>query len=221
MLSAAALGACGGSSSGGGAGAAGAALTGGGKVVDIYSSLPMRGPWAAQTTGLVNGIRLALAEAGARAGTFRVRYTALDDSGGADGWDASRTAVNAHKAAADPRAVYYIGEFDDDASEVSMPILNEAGIPQVSPTNTYVGLTSRAPGAATNEPGQYRPTGTRTYLRIVPSDAVQGAAVLLAMKQAGCTRVAVADDAEPYGAGMARLVAVENDGYGLDLVSRG
>jgi branched-chain amino acid transport system substrate-binding protein len=100
-----------------------------------------------------------------------------------------------------------------------MPILNDAGIPQVSPTNTYVGLTSKAHGASPNEPRQYWPTGTRTYLRIVPIDTVQSAAVLLAMKEARCNRVAIAADAEPYGAYMAKLVAFENAGYGLDLVS--
>jgi branched-chain amino acid transport system substrate-binding protein len=213
----AALSGCGGSTSTSG-GDTGTAADAGAKVVDVYSSLPMHGPSASAASAIVDGIRLALAQADARAGTFSVHYTALDDSDG-DGWDASRTAADARRVAGDPRAVYYVGEFDDGASEVSMPILNDAGIPQVSATNTYVGLTRKGPGTTTNEPRQYWPTGTRTYLRIVPTDMVQGAAVLLAMKQAGCTRVAVADDAEPYGAGIARLVALENAGYDLDLVS--
>ena len=205
--------ACGGSGAGGSA--TGASLGSAGKVVDIYSSLPMRGPWATQTAALVKGMRLALTQAGYRAGPFQVQYTALDDSGGAGGWDADQTAANARKAAVDPHAVYYIGEFDDDASKVSMPILNEAGIPQVSPVNTYVGLTTSAPG----EPQGDSPTDTRTYLRIVPSDSVQAAAILLAMSQAGCTRSAVIDDQEPYGAGLARLIGVEKGWYPVNMVS--
>ena len=218
-LSVAALTACGGSSDSGNAGAAKASVSSGGNVVDVYSSLPMRGPSGAQATALVNGIKLALAQAGSRAGPFTVQYTALDDSGGPDGWDASQTAANARKASADPRAVYYIGEFDDDASEISMPILNEAGVPQVSPTNTYVGLTTNEPGSAAGEPRRFWPTGTRSYLRIVPIDSAQGAAVLLAMHQAECARVAVVDDGGAYGDHLARLVDLEKGLYGVNVVS--
>ncbi len=218
VLSVAALSACGGSTNSGGATAGGPAGPAS-NVVDIYSSLPLRGPEAADTIPLANGIRLALAQADGKAGPFMVHYTALDDSGNA-GWDANDTAANARKAAADSHAVYYIGEFDDDASEVSMPILNQAGIAQVSPTNTYVGLTTNQLGGATGGP-PYAPTGIRTYLRIVPTDSVQGAADLLAMRQAGCTKVAIANDDEPYGIGLSRLMLLQKSFYGLDVVSSG
>ena len=69
-LSVAALTACGGSSDSGNAGAAKASVSSGGNVVDVYLSLPMRGPSGAQATALVNGIKLALAQAGSRAGPF-------------------------------------------------------------------------------------------------------------------------------------------------------
>ena len=222
VLAVFALSACGGtSSSSSGGGAAGGSIGSAGKFVDIYSSLPLRGPSAGDATALANGIKLALAQAGGKAGPFTVEYTSLDDSIGPSGWDVSQTAANARKAAADPRAVYYIGEFDDDASEVSMPILNQAGIAQVSPANTYVGLTTNQPGSATGEPGRYSPTGTRTYLRIVPIDSVQAAADLLAMREAGCTKVAIAGDGEPYGADLARLMQIQKAYYEIDIVSFG
>ena len=73
-------------------------------------------------------------------------YQSLDDSTAAAGkWDPGQTAANARKVASDSKTVYYIGEFNSGASEVSIPILNEAGIPQVSPANTYVGLTTSLP----------------------------------------------------------------------------
>ena len=218
-LSLVALGACGGSSSGGTAGAADTSAASGANVVDVYSSLAMRGPSAPATIALADGIRLALAQARGRAGVFTIHYTPLDDSLGAAGWDASQTAANARTAADDPRAVYYIGEFDDGATEVSMPILNAAGIPQVSPASTYVGLTTSQPGGATGQAVPYAPTGTRTFLRIVPIDSAQGAALLLAMKQSGCTRVAVAADQEPDGTSLATLVRLEQRFYGVDVVS--
>ena len=217
VLAVAALSACGGSSDNSSGEASG--TSGSARKVDIYSSLPLRGPSSAEAIPLENGIRLALAQADDKAGPFTVTYTTLDDSTGVGGWDATQTAANAHEAAADPRAVYYIGEFDDDASEVSMPILNQAGIAQVSPTNTYVGLTTNEPGSVTGEPGRYYPSDTRTYLRIVPIDSVQTAADLTAMHQAGCARVALVSDDEAYGMGMAKLLELQKGYYGVDVVS--
>src|ERR1700727_3525200 len=101
-----------------------------------------------------------------------------------------------------------------------MPILNEAGIPHGGPANTYVGLTTSQTGSGSRGVTHYSPTGTRTYLRIVPPDAVQAAADLFAMKQAGCTRVAVLDDGEEYGAGLTKLVEVQKSSYGVDVVSQ-
>ncbi len=196
------------------------APSGGSKTVDIYSSLPLQGASSAQTVPLVNGIKLALSQAHSKAGAFTVNYQSLDDSTAAAGeWDPTQTAANARKAATDPKTVYYIGEFNSGASEVSIPILNQAGIPQVSPANTYVGLTTNDPGSAPGEPQKYYPTGTRTYLRIVPIDSIQAAADLLALKNAGCTRVAVANDKEAYGAGLADLLELEKGLYGIDIVS--
>jgi branched-chain amino acid transport system substrate-binding protein len=205
----------GGSTSGSTSGAAAS-----GTAVDFYSSLPMQGSSNAQTIPMVNGMKLALAQAGGKAGKFTVNYTVLDDSTAAAGkWDPAQTAADARKVAGDPKAVYYMGEFNSGASEVSIPILNQGGIPQVSPANTYVGLTTSLPGSAPGEPTKYYPTGTRTYLRIVPIDSIQGAADLLAMKQAGCTKVAVANDKEAYGAGLAQLMELEKGMYGVTIVS--
>jgi branched-chain amino acid transport system substrate-binding protein len=192
----------------------------GGGTVDFYSSLPMQGASSAQTQPMVNGIKLALAQAGGKAGQWTVNYQVLDDSTAAAGkWDPGQTAANARKVASDPKAVYYMGEFNSGASEVSIPILNDAGIPQVSPANTYVGLTTNLPGSAPGEPQKYYPSGNRTYLRIVPIDSIQAAADLMAMKQAGCTKVAVANDKEAYGQGLATLLGLEKGYYGVTITS--
>jgi branched-chain amino acid transport system substrate-binding protein len=215
-----ALSACGSSSSSSSKASGGSSSSSGGNSIDIYSSLPLQGASSAQTGPLVNGIKLALSEAGNKAGTFTVNYQSLDDSTAAAGkWDPGQTAANARKAAADPKAVYYIGEFNSGASEVSIPILNQAGIPMDSPANTYVGLTTNLPGSAPGEPQKYYPTGKRNYTRIVPIDSIQGAADLIAMKQAGCTKVAVANDKEAYGAGLATLLGLEKGFYGVTITS--
>jgi len=186
----------------------------------IYSSLPLQGALAGDGRATVAGIRLALRQAGARAGDWRIRYVSLDDASAVSGtWDLDRTIANAHRAVSDPGAVYYIGEFSSAASEVSIPILNQAGLAQVSPSNTYVGLTTSDPGSVTGEPQRYYPTGARTYLRIIPRDTVQAAAGLLAMRQAGCTRAAIAHDGEPYGAGLAASLEAQKGYYGVSVVS--
>ncbi len=208
------------SSSSASSGSSGSSSSSSGNTVDIYSSLPLQGASTAQTVPMVNGIKLALQQAGNKAGQWTVKYTSLDDSTAAAGkWDPGQTAADARKAASDTKAVYYIGEFNSGASEVSIPILNEAGLPQVSPANTYVGLTTNEPGSAPGEPQKYYPTGTRTYLRIVPRDSIQAASDLLAMKQAGCTKVAVANDKEAYGQGLAALIELEKANYGVNVVS--
>ena len=212
---------CSSSSSSSAGGGSSSSSSSSGNTVDIYSSLPLQGASTSQTNPLVNGIKLALAQAGGKAGQWTVNYQSLDDSTAAAGkWDPGQTAANARKVATDPKAVYYIGEFNSGASEVAIPILNQAGVPQVSPANTYVGLTLNVPPAsAPGEPGKYYPTGVRTYLRIVPTDSIQAASGLIAMKQAGCTKVAIANDKEAYGAGLATLLELEKSYYGVNIVS--
>src|SRR5947209_669134 len=178
----------------------------GGNTIDFYSSLPLQGASKDQTGALVNGIKLALSQAHDKAGKFTIHYTSLDDSTAQAGnWDPGQTSQNARRVAQDSKAVYYIGEFNSGASAISIPILNTAGIPQVSPANTYPGLTTSEPGTEKGEPQKYYPTGRRTYLRIVPRDKIQAAALLTQMKQDGCKKVAVANDTETYGAGLARI----------------
>ena len=190
----------------------------GGNTIDIYSSLPLQGASSAQTIPMVNGIKLALSQAGSKAGKFTVKYTSLDDSTASAGkWDPAQCAANARKVAVDSKAVFYIGEFNSGCSKISIPILNSAGIPQLSPANTYPGLTIGGPGTVSGEPQKYYPTGKRTYLRIVPVDSIQAAADLIAMKQAGCTKVAVANDKEVYGLGLATLIGLEKGFYGVSV----
>jgi branched-chain amino acid transport system substrate-binding protein len=189
-----------------------------GGTVDIYSSLPLQGASKDQTGAMVQGIRLALEEAGGKAGNFTVNYQSLDDSTAAAGnWDPVPVAQNARKAAQDDKAVYYIGEFNSGASAISIPILNQGGVPQVSPANTYVGLTTSEPGSEKGEPDKYYPTGKRTYLRIVPRDTIQAAALLTIMKQDGCTKVALANDKDTYGQGLAKLVELQAGDAGVAL----
>jgi branched-chain amino acid transport system substrate-binding protein len=198
----------------------GSSSSSGGGTVDIYSSLPLQGASKDQTAAMVNGIKLALKQANNKAGQFTVKYKSLDDSTAQAGnWDPGQTAQDARQAAQDSKTIYYIGEFNSGASQISIPILNQAGIPQVSPANTYVGLTTNEPGSAPGEPQKYYPTGKRTYLRIVPRDTIQAAALLTTMKNDGCQKVAVANDKDTYGTGLAKLMQIQASKVGVNVIS--
>jgi branched-chain amino acid transport system substrate-binding protein len=208
--------ACGGDDDDGGGETGGG---GGGKTLTVYSSLPLQGASRPQTTAMVQGVQLALEQAGNKAGDFTVKYQSLDDSTAQAGsWTPEATQANARKAAQDDSTAAYLGEFNSGASAVSIPILNEAGVPQISPANTAVGLTSDEPGAEPGEPDKYYPTGQRTYTRIVPKDTIQGAALATLMQQDGCKKVFMTNDKEVYGAGLSRNIEASAEDVGLEVV---
>jgi branched-chain amino acid transport system substrate-binding protein len=219
LLGAFALGmtACGDDDDDGGGGGGG---EGGGETVNVYSSLPLQGASRPQTTAMVEGIKLALEQNKGKAGDLTVKYTSLDDSTAQAGtWTPEATQANAQRVAQDDAAIAYIGEFNSGASAVSIPILNEVPIAQISPANTAVGLTSDEPGADKGEPDKYYPTGERHYLRIVPKDTIQGAALATIMKKDGCTTTYILNDKEVYGAGLARNIEAAAQDQGLEVAA--
>jgi branched-chain amino acid transport system substrate-binding protein len=174
----------------------------------VYASQPLQGPARMQSESIVNGERLALAEAHGRVGRFTVKYVALDDgTAAAPGPDPGQTSADARKAAQDSSTIAYLGETGGGASAVSLPILNEAGILQVSPTDTPAGLTRRQ-GAAKGEPDKYYPSGKRTFARVVPPDNVQAAAQASYQVEQACTRTFVVSDGGAFGIGLATQFAL-------------
>jgi len=210
--------ACGESDSGGGGGEAPES----GATVNVYSSLPLQGASRPQTTAMVQGIELALEQAGNKAGDFKIKYESLDDSTAQAGtWTPEATSANARKVAQDDSAVGYIGEFNSGASAISLPILNEIPVAQVSPANTAVGLTTDEAGADTEagEPDIYYPGGKRHYVRIVPKDTIQGAALATLMSEDGCQNAYILNDKEVYGAGLARNIEAASEEQGLEVLA--
>jgi branched-chain amino acid transport system substrate-binding protein len=171
-----------------------------GKTLTIYSSGPMSGASRAAAQAVLSGEQIALEQARGRIGKYRIVVKPLDDSTPQRGqWDPGRTSENAHLATQDPTAIGYLGEFNSGASAVSIPLLNRLGIPQVSATNTAVGLTAGNAATAPGEPDKYYPTGVRTFVRIVPNDAVQAVAQVKLQKRQRCTKTYVLNDGEVDG----------------------
>jgi branched-chain amino acid transport system substrate-binding protein len=216
LVAASALGACGSDDNSSTSTGGGSASSGGGTVT-IYSSLPLQGTSREQSEAVINGEKLALKQVGSKVGNFTIKYVSLDDSTAQNPGtaDEAQTAQNARKAVQDKSTIFYLGEFNSGGTKVSLPILNKASIPQISPSNTYVGLTTDKPGSEPGEPDKYYPTGKRTYARIVPADDIQGAALATVMKNDGCKSVHIFNDKSTYGAGLGRNVSLAAEKIGL------
>ena len=172
--------------------------------IKFVSSLPRTGSAKQQTDTMVNGIKLALDEAGYKVGDLTIDYEDLDDATASAGeWTAEAEKANAIRAANDPDVMVYLGPYNSGAAKQSMPILNEAGLLIISPANTSVGLTK--PVAGEPDPEIYRPTGKRNYCRVVPTDDLQGSCAAEWAKDMGLKRVYILDDNQVYGKGLADM----------------
>ena len=190
-----------------------------GKTLKIVSSLPRTGSANAQTTSMVNGIRMAIEERGGQVDGFAIAYEDMDDASPQKGnWDPQVEAANAKKAIADAEVIGYVGTYNSGAAKVSMPMLNKAGLVMISPGNTHTGLTKPGMGEP-NEPAVYRPTGKISYFRVVPADDIQGAvACEFIRSDLGAKKVFVLHDRELYGKGIADVFRKSAEASGVQVV---
>lgn len=186
--------------------------------IKIVSSLPRTGSANAQTTTIVNGIKMAIDEVGGKIGEFSIQYEDWDDASPERGaWDPAIEAANADKAINDPDVMAYIGTYNSGAAKISMPKLNQASLVMVSPANTWPGLTKPGIGEA-NEPYIYRPSGKVTYFRVVPADDIQGYIAALWAKELGVKKIFILHDRELYGKGIAEMVKKTAEKLSLEVV---
>lgn len=177
------------------------------EVIKIVSSLPRTGSAKAQTDTIVNGIVMALEEAGHKVGGFKIVYEDLDDATAAEGkWTPEKEATNAEYAIKDKDVMVYIGTYNSGAAKISMPKLNEHNLLMISPANTWPGLTKPGKGDP-GEPDVYRKpsNGKINYVRVVPADDIQGVVGAEWAKKMGVKKVFILDDREVYGKGIADL----------------
>jgi branched-chain amino acid transport system substrate-binding protein len=193
--------------------------TAAGKAVTIYSSLPLQGASRSLSSDVVDGIKLALEQAGNKAGKWPVRYISLDDSTAQAGqWDPGQTTTNARRAIQDKSTVAFLGDYNSGATALSLPMTNEAGIAQVS-MNASLGLTQKT--GVPGEPEKYYPSGRRTYVRIWPPDNIQAGALLAFAKSEGVGSLYLLDDKEVYGQGIANLIESGASDAGVKIAGRG
>jgi branched-chain amino acid transport system substrate-binding protein len=183
-----------------------------GDTLTVYASMPHQGPSARMADAVAVGARLALGDAGGHAGGKRIKLVELDSSRPeGETWDPSVVQENANRAADDPTAIAYVGELDEGASAISVPVTNDAGILQVSPGDGFTGLTRLEPGTSVaTVPERYYPSGRRNFLRLVPNDYLQAATLVAWARGRGARRIATVQDERLFGrtlASQARVAA--------------
>ncbi|KYK27370.1 hypothetical protein AYK26_03870 [Euryarchaeota archaeon SM23-78] len=181
------------------------------KTIKIVTSNPMRVMQAGHD--IVNGVRLALEEVDYTVVGYKIELVVEDDGDENGQWQPEIEEGIARRAVADPNVMVYLGTYNSGAAKVSIPINNQGGLVQISPVNTWPGLTMV--GFLPGEPGIFYPTGMRNYFRVCPTDAVQGPVGAVWAKELGFGSVYIFDDGEAYGMGIADLFEEEALEIGL------
>lgn len=177
----------------------------------IASDLPLQGQASlAETLQQSDAIRFVLAQHHFRAGPYSVGYQSCDNSISQTGsYDVGKCEANAKAYAANRSVIGVIGAYNSGCAQAQIAVLNRAyggPLAMISWQATYVGLTHAGPGTTRGEPEKYYPRGTRSFVRVVAADDVQGAANALLAKRLGVTRLFVLHDGDPYGFGIASNV---------------
>ncbi len=182
-----------------------------GQTLTVYSSLPA--PSRGASRDVVDGERLALYEAGGKAGAYSINFASLDEGAGDPAQAQARAAAVTQAAIKDTQTVAVIGGLASGPAMTSVPLLNAAGILQVSPGAGYAGFTEPV---AAGEPERWFPAGRTTFARVVGDDAGQAQAMLAA---AGSKRVEIESEAIPEARALAGELRRAARAKGIGLVA--
>ena len=173
----------------------------------VYVSVPRTGVAAPAGRAVEAGARLALADAGGRAGELGIRMRTLSSTEpGGEVWKPEVVNANTDRAVEDPRAIAYLGELGFGGTAVSLPVTNAGSLLQVSPTDGLTSLTRVPPGRPRSDPVRLRPEGERNFVRLTPSDLLLAEVMLELMRERGTERLAVIFDQEVYGRELAAQI---------------
>jgi branched-chain amino acid transport system substrate-binding protein len=185
-------------------------------VIKMVTSWPMQGAMVPEGTAMKRAVDLAVGSVGGVVAGYCIKVVNEDDASPVTGsWDGTVEAEIAQKAVADKDVMVYLATYNSGAAKISMPITNKAGLAQITPANTYPGLTK--PGFGPGEPGIYRPSGSVNYFRTFPADDLQGAAGAAWAACMGFKKVFVLDDRQLYGKGIADVFEHSAKRLGLEV----
>jgi branched-chain amino acid transport system substrate-binding protein len=166
--------------------------------VKIAIGLPYEGSEKAASDPIINGVKLAVKDAGGAAGGYALSVPDVFDDAVNGKHDEQQGATNMQTIVQDPEIVAMIGPLNSSVAAAQIPISNAAGLFQCSPANTNPGLTKPDFGA-----GDLR-TKENNYVRVVTTDDIQGpAAATYTFNTLGAESVYIIDDTETFGKGVA------------------
>jgi branched-chain amino acid transport system substrate-binding protein len=182
--------------------------------VKFAIELPLQGSELAASQPIINGIKLAVKQAGGKVAgyTIDIPQSVIKDDALNGAHDAQTGANNMSSLVADDTIVAVIGPLNSSVAKAQIPISNAAGLPQCSPANTNPDLTK-------GDPAKTLRTKPNNYVRVVTTDDVQGPAaaqyIITVLKQ---TSVYIIDDTETFGKGVADAFEAEFKAEGGDVV---
>lgn len=194
-------------------GASGGATKG---TVIFAIELPQQGSEKAASDPIINGIKLAVKQAGGAAGGYKIEIpqSAIYDDALNGVHDPQTGANNMNQIVANEQIVGVIGPLNSNVAKAQIPISNAAGLAQCSPANTNDALT-QGPEAA-----QIR-TKPNNYVRVVTVDGVQGpAASQYLFDTLKKKAVYIIDDTETFGKGVADSFQKDFEARGGTVVKR-
>jgi Periplasmic binding protein len=170
-----------------------------GTKLTIYASVP------SSASDVGDAEKLALQQSGDKVNKFQIVLKTLP----AD--TIKQIADNARAADEDTTTIAYLGEFAPGASEQSVPITNQVGILEVSPTDNALELTTSSP-AVSDSPNTFYPSRSTygyTFGRIAPSSRLEASDLVSEMRSLGATKLYVANDGTDYGRAIAHAVQAD------------
>jgi branched-chain amino acid transport system substrate-binding protein len=171
----------------------------------IGTDFPVSGADAGVALPAEQGADLAIAQAQLPKG-YTVTVDNKNDEG-TSGADATIGKTNITEFVQDSSVVAVLGPFNSGVAVAEIPVVNAAGLTEISPSNTNPGLT-KSQFAADNGINftLLHPAGKpEAYFRLPGTDDVQGAvdAQVATSPQVNAKKVYVVDDNTTYGKGLA------------------
>jgi branched-chain amino acid transport system substrate-binding protein len=180
--------------------------------IKVGVDLPVSGADAGSGIPTQNGAVLAIEEAGKRLPKgFKFTIVTLDDAvGGVH--NPQQGASNMKQFAADAAVLGSVGPFNSSVAAAEIPIANGVDLAMVSPevTNPSITLDTKYRSSHPN---------TANFFRVCSRDDLQGKADAQYMKALGYKNIAIVDDNETYGKGLADIVDTQSRALGLHVVT--
>jgi branched-chain amino acid transport system substrate-binding protein len=175
------------------------------KNIIIGTDLPVSGADAGVALPCQNGIDLAISEAQLPKG-YTVTFDNKNDEG-TSGADQNIGKTNIEDLVQNSNVVGVVGPFNSGVAVAEIPVINAAGLTEISPSNTNPGLTKSQFAAANGiNFALLHPAGKpEAYFRLPGTDDVQGQvdAQVATSSQVNAHKVFVVDDNSTYGLGLA------------------